>query len=150
MRVLVFVTDDGTEAGTGPVLFLKDFATSALPPHPRGLVWKYFATVNEDDELLEDRAGINAALSDDEPFIAPRLIRRGACPAIIVSERSEPLCKRAPMPSILAKHDAHKPSELYRQIPGAAWTAANRLTIVVPAQTLRAPTSSASLRPIRS
>ncbi len=77
MKVLVFVTDDGTEAGTGPVLFLKDFATSAMPAHPRGLVWKYFATVLEDDELLgEDRAAINAALADDEPFVAPRLIRR--------------------------------------------------------------------------
>ena len=77
MKVLVFVTDDDTEAGTGPVLFLKDFATSALPAHPRGLVWKYFATVNEDDELLgDDRQAIKAALADDEPFIAPRLLRR--------------------------------------------------------------------------
>lgn len=40
------------------------------------------------------------------------------------------------MRSILTKHDAHKLSELYRQVPGAAWTAANRLTIVAPAQTL--------------
>ena len=77
MKVLVFVTDDGTDAGTGPVLFLKDFADSALPSHPRGLAWKYFATVSEDDDLLgEERAAIKAALADDEPFIAPRLLRR--------------------------------------------------------------------------
>jgi hypothetical protein len=77
MNVLVFVTDDGTEAGTGPVLFLKAFATAAMPTHPRSLEWKYFATVNERDELLgEDRAAIKSALQDDEPFIAHRLLRR--------------------------------------------------------------------------
>jgi hypothetical protein len=77
MKVLIFVTDDGTDAGTGPVLFLKDFATSALPVHPRGLMWKYFATVDEQDDLLsDDLAAITAALGDDEPYIAPRLIRR--------------------------------------------------------------------------
>jgi hypothetical protein len=54
MNILVFVTDDGTEAGTGPILLLRDFATSAMPPHPRGLEWKYFATVTESDEILGD------------------------------------------------------------------------------------------------
>ena len=49
MNILVFVTDDGTEAGSGPVLFLKEFATSSMPANPRGLEWKYFATVNEGD-----------------------------------------------------------------------------------------------------
>ena len=77
MKILVFVTDDGTDAGTGPVLFLKDAATSALPVHPRGLEWKYFATVTEDDALLGDeRQDIAAALEQDEPFIAQRLLRR--------------------------------------------------------------------------
>jgi len=43
----------------------------------RSCSWKYFATVDEEDELLsEDRAAIKAALGDDEPFIAPRLLRR--------------------------------------------------------------------------
>jgi len=77
MKILVFITDDGTEAGSGPVLFLKDFATSSMPPHPRGLEWKYFATVTENDELLgEDRKAIKLALEQDEPFIAQRLLRR--------------------------------------------------------------------------
>ena len=77
MKVLVFVTDDGTEAGTGPILFLKDFATSSMPAHPRGLEWKYFATVAEDDELLgEERQAVRLALEQEEPFIANRLIRR--------------------------------------------------------------------------
>ena len=77
MNILVFVTDDGTEAGTGPILFLKDFATSSMPEHPRGLEWKYFATVTEGDELLgEDRKAIMLALESDEPFVAHRLLRR--------------------------------------------------------------------------
>ena len=40
------------------------------------------------------------------------------------------------MRSILTKHDAEQLIELYKQIPGAAWTAANRLTIVHPTQAL--------------
>jgi len=77
MNILVFVTDDGTEAGTGPILFLKDFATSSMPEHPQGLEWKYFATVTEGDELLgEDRKAITLALESDEPFVAHRLLRR--------------------------------------------------------------------------
>ena len=40
------------------------------------------------------------------------------------------------MRSILTKHDAEQLIELYQQVPGAAWTAANRLTIVHPAQAL--------------
>jgi hypothetical protein len=77
MKVLIFVTDDGTEAGSGPILFVKDFATSTLPPHPRALAWRYFATVDENDELLgEDRPAIRSALANDDCFIAPRLLRR--------------------------------------------------------------------------
>jgi hypothetical protein len=77
MKVLVFVTDDGTEAGTGPILFVKDFATATLPPHPRALTWKYFATVDESDDLLgEDRDAIRAAIANDDSFVAPRLLRR--------------------------------------------------------------------------
>ena len=77
MKVLVFVTDDGTEAGTGPILFVKDFATATLPVHPRALSWKYFATVDQDDELLgDDREAIRNALHNDDSFIAARLLRR--------------------------------------------------------------------------
>ena len=77
MRVLVFVTDDGTAAGTGPLLFLKDFPAAAMPEHPRSLNWRYFATVEESDELLgEDRPAIRRALAWDRPYIASRLLRR--------------------------------------------------------------------------
>ena len=40
------------------------------------------------------------------------------------------------MRSILTKHDAEQLIALYKQIPSAAWVAANRLTIVHPAQAL--------------
>ena len=40
------------------------------------------------------------------------------------------------MRSILTKHDAQQLLELYKQLPSAAWTAANRLTILEPAQAL--------------
>ena len=77
VNIPVFVTDDGTEAGTGPILFLKDMATATMPAHPRGLEWKYFATVGQGDELLgEDRNDVRLALEADEPFIAHRLLRR--------------------------------------------------------------------------
>jgi hypothetical protein len=77
MNILVFVTDDGTEAGTGPILFLRDLPTAVLPAHPRGLEWKYFATIPEGDPLLgEDRAAVRSALEDDEPFVAYRLLRQ--------------------------------------------------------------------------
>ena len=77
MNILVFVTDDGTEAGTGPILFVKNFATSSMPAQPRGLEWKHFATVTEDNALLcEDHGAIKLALEQDKPFVAPRLLRR--------------------------------------------------------------------------
>lgn len=56
MRVLVFVSDDGTEDGTGPLLFLREHGQSILPPHPRALGWRYFATVEERDQLLQPNA----------------------------------------------------------------------------------------------
>lgn len=77
MNILVFVTDDGTPAGTGPILFLKDHSSASMPAHPRGLDWKYFATVAEGDKLLGDeKDDVLGALQDDVPFIAHRLLRQ--------------------------------------------------------------------------
>lgn len=76
MKVLVFVSDDGTDAGTGPILFIKDVPDAILPPNPRGMAWRYFATVDVADQLLDDeRDAIRRSLSDDEPYIAHRLLR---------------------------------------------------------------------------
>jgi hypothetical protein len=77
MQVIVFVTDDGQSAdGTGPMLFLRDDPASALPPHPRSLSWRYFATVPLRDHMFsEDRMAVERALTNGKPFIAQRLVR---------------------------------------------------------------------------
>jgi hypothetical protein len=72
MNVLVFVTDDGSENGTGPILFLTESGRAALPPNPRSFPWRYFATVSSDDGLIEPEA--QQALSVDSSFISHRLL----------------------------------------------------------------------------
>ncbi|HZY68797.1 MAG TPA: hypothetical protein VFE52_09425, partial [Devosia sp.] len=52
MLVMMFVTDDGTEDGTGPVLFMGEWPDTALPPNPRGYEWRYFATVDLNDQMF--------------------------------------------------------------------------------------------------
>lgn len=63
MQVIVFVTDDGkSPEGTAPILYLHDNPASALPPHPRSLAWRYFATVPLEDGLFEvERPDVEAA-----------------------------------------------------------------------------------------
>lgn len=75
MQVLVFVTDDGSSAGSGPILFLPDHPGAALPTHPRSLEWRYFATVSDKDALLtqDGDAALNA-LAMKGHFIAQRMI----------------------------------------------------------------------------
>jgi hypothetical protein len=75
MQLLVFVTDDGSPDGSGPVLFVKDHPLAVLPPHPRSLEWRYFATIDNDDRLflVEGDAGWDA-LAEDGFYISDRLI----------------------------------------------------------------------------
>jgi hypothetical protein len=56
MLLLVFVTDDGTGTGASPTLFIPAVPNAEIPPHPRGLEWRYFATIGEDDKLLDAAA----------------------------------------------------------------------------------------------
>jgi hypothetical protein len=76
MQLMVFVTDDDVSAeGTGPLLIVEERPNAVLPPHPRSLAWKYFATVALEDTLLEgDRAAIEAAVVTRRSHISPRLI----------------------------------------------------------------------------
>ena len=62
MSVLLFVTDDGSERGTGPILFLAETPDAILPDNPRSLPWRYVATSSLNDRLLdaEEKAGIEA------------------------------------------------------------------------------------------
>lgn len=75
MQLLVFVTDDGTAEGTGPLLFVENNPLSALPPNPRSLSWRYFATIAQDDTMFmsEGRAAL-PALARDGFYIANRLV----------------------------------------------------------------------------
>lgn len=75
MQVLVFVTDNGTADGTGPVLFLKDDPLSVLPANPRSLEWRYFATIGAQDQMIavEGERALNR-LNEDGFYISNRLV----------------------------------------------------------------------------
>ena len=76
MRLLVFVTDDGKPAGTGPIVFLPESPQAVLPPHPRSLPWRYFATIGDNDALLGDERNlILDAIEKTGHYIALRIIR---------------------------------------------------------------------------
>jgi hypothetical protein len=49
MQLLVFVTDDGHGLTSGPTLFTLYQPGARLPPHPRSLAWRYFATIDRDE-----------------------------------------------------------------------------------------------------
>jgi hypothetical protein len=75
MQLNVFVSEDGSDAGTGPILFLPISPNAALPPNPRSLEWRYFATIEDKDSLLaNDREAALSAIEDDGFYIAQRLI----------------------------------------------------------------------------
>lgn len=75
MQLNVFVSEDGSPDGTGPILFLPISPQAALPPNPRSLEWRYFATIDDQDGLLApDREAALSAIADDGYYIAHRLI----------------------------------------------------------------------------
>lgn len=75
MGIHVFISDDGSSSGTGPILFLAELPSKILPRHPRSLGWRYVATIAEDDSLLEsDGPEVQQALNTDGFFIADRLL----------------------------------------------------------------------------
>jgi hypothetical protein len=75
MRLLVFVTDDGKTDRTGPILFMREVPEAVLPPHPRSLTWRYFATISTGDALLgDDMAEAMAAMELHGYFVANRMI----------------------------------------------------------------------------
>jgi hypothetical protein len=77
MQVLVFVTDDGRSSeGSGPTLVIEDVPTATLPPNPRSLSWRYFATMRSEDVLFgSERAKMQSVLARKRPFITNRLVR---------------------------------------------------------------------------
>ena len=77
MQVLVFVTDDGRGCeATGPMLVIEDVPSASLPPNPRSLAWRYFATMRAEDVLFgSEGARMRAVLARRRPFITDRLVR---------------------------------------------------------------------------
>jgi hypothetical protein len=76
MRLLIFATADGKRGRTAPIVLLPEPAKALLPPNPRSLPWLYFATVAEDDVLLDDeRSKILAGIARDGHFISRRWLR---------------------------------------------------------------------------
>ena len=75
MQLLVFVTDNGTPDGTGPLLFVKDHPLTALPGNPRSLEWRYFATIPQGDKMILDQgAEAQVRLQSEGFYIASRLV----------------------------------------------------------------------------
>lgn len=75
MQLLVFVSDDGSPDGTGPILFIPNHKTSVKPRHPRSLEWRYFATIDERDSLFTmDGEAALQSIPDRGHFVAQRLI----------------------------------------------------------------------------
>jgi hypothetical protein len=74
-RLLVFVTETGPDSTSGPVLFIEDRPDAALPANPRGLGWRYFATIGREDAMMaEEREPIELGLEEDGYYISNRLI----------------------------------------------------------------------------
>jgi hypothetical protein len=74
-RLLVFVTETGPDTTSGPIVFLEDRPDAALPPNPRGLGWRYFATVGRKDALIgEEWEAIEDGIATDGYYISNRLI----------------------------------------------------------------------------
>jgi hypothetical protein len=77
MQVLVFVTDDGRSAeGTGPTLIVEASPVATLPPNPRSLEWRYFATMESEDLMFGSEGfRMRQNLDRGKPHISNRLIR---------------------------------------------------------------------------
>jgi hypothetical protein len=74
-RLLVFVTEVSAEATSGPILFIEERPDAVLPDNPRGLTWRYFATIGREDAMVAaERDEVEHGLRDDGYYISNRLI----------------------------------------------------------------------------
>jgi hypothetical protein len=53
MHILLYVTDDGTQGGSAPILFLARGRGDKVPGHPGSMRWRYLRTIAERDRLLD-------------------------------------------------------------------------------------------------
>ena len=82
MNLMVFVSDDGSPEGTGPIVIVPARTDAALPRNPRSFEWRYFATVTEGDSILNEsqHAECLRSIADEGHYIASRLIYAQAKP----------------------------------------------------------------------
>lgn len=57
MNLLVFISDDGSPEGTGPIVIVPERKDAVLPRNPRSFEWRYFATITEQDSILDSNLG---------------------------------------------------------------------------------------------
>ncbi len=74
MQLLVFVTDDGNGGTTGPTLYVAEDKQATLPPNPRSLEWRYFATISDQDELLAHSPGALEVIAQEGHYMTNRMI----------------------------------------------------------------------------
>ena len=76
MQVHIFSTDDGTAEGTGPLHYVPDDPAAIMLAHPRGLEWRYFATVGLEDALLAgEPEAMRQALREGRSVVSKRLVQ---------------------------------------------------------------------------
>jgi hypothetical protein len=74
-RLLVFVTETGPDSTSGPILFIEERPDAVLPENPRGLGWRYFATIGREDAMVAtEREEVEHSLREDGYYISNRLI----------------------------------------------------------------------------
>jgi hypothetical protein len=74
-RLLVFVTEVSADSTSGPILFIEERADAVLPENPRGLTWRYFATIGREDAMVAaEREAVELGLREDGYYISNRLI----------------------------------------------------------------------------
>jgi hypothetical protein len=76
MNLLVFISDDGSPEGTGPIVIVPERKDAVLARNPRSFEWRYFATITEQDSILDSnqQAECLQCIADDGFYLANRLI----------------------------------------------------------------------------
>jgi hypothetical protein len=82
MRVHLFVTESEGGRSVGPVQYVPDSSAAFLRAHPRGLEWRYFATLGLGDALLSSEPEATfEALREGRSVVSRRLAMRSLADA---------------------------------------------------------------------
>lgn len=73
MLLKIYATGDrGVGRASGPSLIVEADHVAALPHHPTGKAWRYFATISDNDALIASRREIIEAALAGRGFFASR------------------------------------------------------------------------------